>query len=374
MAKQVILAVAGAGKTYHICHMIDPLKKNLILAYTHENINNIKRELTDAYGSVPELTNVMTFDSFIYRYMLCPYEPSILKFFGQEALVSTGITTMDPPPMQIKNKSGKRISNPKYKKKDSLEHYMTTQKQYYCATISELIMYVKQGRESLIKRVGNKLNCFYDKIMIDEFQDFREHDFELITAMAKQVENVLLVGDYYQHSVSAVNNSGKPFENRKGEVSYAEFVAMLQKEGFTVDFDTLKKSRRCSKNICDYVQEKLGIEIESCEIHDGQVVWADDNPEKILEDPSITKLVYQKAADYTFEAFNWSYSKGNTVDNACVILTDKFEKLGEKDFNAQGIPISTINKLYVALTRSRGNLYLIKASTFKKLKKKYEIK
>ena len=37
MAKKVILAVAGAGKTYYICHKIDPAKRNLILAFTHEN-------------------------------------------------------------------------------------------------------------------------------------------------------------------------------------------------------------------------------------------------------------------------------------------------------------------------------------------------
>ena len=36
MAKKVILAVAGAGKTYYICHKIDPAKRNLILAFTHE--------------------------------------------------------------------------------------------------------------------------------------------------------------------------------------------------------------------------------------------------------------------------------------------------------------------------------------------------
>ena len=52
MAKRVILAVAGAGKTYHICHSIDPNKKNLILGFTHENIHNIMDELIDAYGQV----------------------------------------------------------------------------------------------------------------------------------------------------------------------------------------------------------------------------------------------------------------------------------------------------------------------------------
>ena len=43
MAKKVMLAVAGAGKTYYICHKIDFRKKNLIIAYTHENIHNIKK-------------------------------------------------------------------------------------------------------------------------------------------------------------------------------------------------------------------------------------------------------------------------------------------------------------------------------------------
>ena len=38
MAKRVMLAVAGAGKTYHICHEIQPDKRNLIVAFTHANI------------------------------------------------------------------------------------------------------------------------------------------------------------------------------------------------------------------------------------------------------------------------------------------------------------------------------------------------
>jgi len=62
------LAVAGAGKTYHICNSINTDKKNLILAYTHENVGNINKELIDAHGSIPELTSVMTFDSFVYRF------------------------------------------------------------------------------------------------------------------------------------------------------------------------------------------------------------------------------------------------------------------------------------------------------------------
>lgn len=234
MAKRVILAVAGAGKTYYICRSFSPAKKHLILAYTRENIGNIKRELIAAYGSIPELTNVMTFDSFVYRYLLCPYEPSILRHFEQIDFVRKGITTKDPPPMRI-TRNGRTFPNPFYVSKDKLKHYISSSGHYYCSTMTELIMQVKKGRDSLIKRAALSINRFYDQVSIDEFQDFREHDYDLINSLAKYIDNILLVGDYYQHSVSALNNSGKPFKNRTRDIDYQEYKQILITNRYTVD-------------------------------------------------------------------------------------------------------------------------------------------
>lgn len=373
MDKRVMLAVAGAGKTYYICHTINPEKKNLILAFTNENIHNIKKELYDAHGCVPALTTVITFDSFVYRYLICPYEPTIGEHFSYPKFVSHGICTIDPPPQRILGKNGKMVPNGRYITKDKLGHYVTRQKQYYCATLSELVMQVKTGRESLVKRVAAKINLFFDQVLIDEFQDFREHDYELIMAVAKYLNDVVLVGDYYQHSVSATNNSGKPFKNRNNDIGYNEFIDELNNKGFTVDVETLNKSRRCSSEICEYVKQKLGINIESYGNNQGSLIWANDTAADIINNPDIVKLVFKDAASYSFRAMNWSYSKGDTVDCACVILTDKFEKLNNENFSIKGISISTRNKLYVAMTRSSGNLYLIKASTFNKLKDLYRI-
>lgn len=370
MDKQIILAVAGAGKTYHICHSIDPTKRNLILAYTHENIHNIENELCDAYKSVPEMTTVMTFDSFVYRHLICPYEPSIAEHFSCPMFISNGICTIDPPPRQIKNAGGKFI-NPNYVAKDKLRHYVTNQDQYYCATLSELVLQVKKGRDSLLKRAAARLNLFYDYVLIDEFQDFRKHDYELIIALAKQLNRVMLVGDYHQHSVSATNNSGKPFKKGRKDVGYSDFISELQSAGFYVDTTTLNRSRRCSTEICDYVSKKLGINISSCDEHEGSVIWADDSATEILDNGQIVKLVFKGADKYSFQALNWSYSKGDTVNAAYVVLTDRFEQLDNGDFSIQDIPVSTINKLYVAMTRSSGDLYLMKASTFKKVKDLY---
>ena len=373
MAKKVILAVAGAGKTYYICHKIDPAKRNLILAFTHENIHNIQKELCDAHGCVPELTMVTTFDSFVYHQLILPYEPSIAEHFACPRFSSCGICMTDPPSKTKKNAEGKSVANPHYRKKDSLTHYVTMNRQYYCATLSELVLQVKKNRESLIKRLAARLNLFFDCILIDEFQDFREYDYELIMALAKRLNDVILVGDYHQHSVSATYNSGKPFKNKSKDVSYVDFVAELRNSGFEIDLTTLDKSRRCSAEICNYISEKLHINIASNGDHCGSIVWIDDDPSVVLNQDQIIKLVFNEAANYTFRAMNWSYSKGDTVDSACVILTDGLDNLDSDSFDPEKIKRSTLNKLYVAMTRSRGDLYLIKASTFKKLRDAYRI-
>lgn len=360
MAKRVILAVAGAGKTYHICHNIDKNKKNLILAYTHENIKNIRKELINAFGCIPELTTVITFDAFVYRYLILPYEPSILKFFKQENFKTKGITLNKPAPQTINNRP-----NPRYVNKDKIGHYITHSGFYYCDNLSELVMYVKQGRNSLIKKFASNLNKFYSEILIDEFQDFREYDFDLITALAKEIDNIILVGDYNQHSVSAKNNSGKPFKKRGTDVSYEDFKNTISNLGFEVDETTLQSSRRCPENICKFVREKLNIVFSHNNNNDGDVIFLSENIENILKDNNIVKLVYKNASKCNFRAMNWSYSKGDTFENACVILTDNFEKIFNNDFSCRGISQITINQLYVALTRTKGDLYIIKNSDYK---------
>ena len=366
MAKQLILAVAGAGKTYHICHNIDENKKNLILAYTHENIKNIRRELIEAFGCIPKLTTVLTFDSFLYRYMVLPYEPSILHFFQKENFRTKGITINKPAPQTINGKP-----NPKYFSKDKIGHYITSKGFYYCENLAELIMYIKQDRKSLIKRIANNLNNFYYYILIFEFQVFREYDYDLITSMAKEIDNITLVGDYNQHSVSAVNNSGRPFKKRTVEVNYDDFKTTITNLGFTIDENTLQASRRCPENICNFVREKLNISFTHNNDHLGDVIFIDNNVDRILKDNNIVKLVHKNSDKYKFRAMNWSYSKGDTFDNVCVILTDNFEKLSNRDFTTANISQITLNQLYVALTRTKGNLYLIKNSDFKKVKFKY---
>jgi superfamily I DNA/RNA helicase len=65
MDKKLVMAVAGSGKTYLICNSVDPEKRNLILAFTHENIKNIHHELLERFGPSRKY-NCSTFHGFLF--------------------------------------------------------------------------------------------------------------------------------------------------------------------------------------------------------------------------------------------------------------------------------------------------------------------
>lgn len=377
MDKKIILAVAGSGKTYTLCNSINPNERNLILAFTHQNLKNITSELVKKFKEIPHSTKIWTFDSFVYNNFILPFEPTIVSSFGKEEFHSNGITLNEPPESDwVRNNLRKKSKSNynKYYKKDELFHYIDPNtKCYYNKTTSELAIYCKK---LIIERALKRLQKFFDNIYIDEFQDFRKFDYDLICEISKSFTSVLLVGDYYQHSVIGDKNSGRPYKNsNKDIISYEEFKLNLEKLGFFVDTTSLNKSRRCSKEICQFVKENLNINIDSEGKNDGKVIYVkEEDACKILNDDSIIKLTYKKSNTYPFKARNWSYSKGDTYKNVCVILTktvtDKnTQKLKLKD-NEESI---VKNMLYVALTRTAGDLYIMTQSTLEKYLEKIAI-
>ena len=376
MARRIILAVAGAGKTRHVCRSINPAKKNLLIAFTHENIKNLHKELRAVFGSCPELTDVMTFDSFVYQFAVRPYMPSILEHFSDAESCPCGITLKDSPQQRLKRKDGKGYyPNPKYHKKESFLHYVDEHNRLYCDTLSELVMTIGSGRRALIRQIAAGINRFYDYVAVDEFQDFREHEYELLQGLAKELENVLLVGDYYQHSIAAMKNSGKPFEKGKSAVSYNEFVSQMKNSGFEVDNTSLVKSWRCSSEVCSFVSRKLNILIESHAKSSGIVKLVSDYElNSVLKDEEIIKLVNKNANAQPFcPCRNWSYSKGDTYGRVCVILTGDTSTIFDDDFSCQEMSVISRNMLYVALTRTKGDLLLITKKQMDSWKKSQQI-
>lgn len=377
MGKKLILAVAGAGKTYHICHNIDDSKRNLILAFTNRNINNIEKELIDANVKV-ENVKVFTFHKFIYNFFLRPFEVSIGELYSLK-LKSKGLI-FDEAEKPIRE-DGK--FNWKYKGKDFVSHFLKNDR-YFSSNISELVLFLNDKTDVFNKAIKN-INYFFDNIYIDEFQDFREDNYKLLELIIKNCNNITLVGDYFQHSVSGVVKFGVPFQKRiknkdtgkfeKYYISYDDFKQKTEKIGITIDDISLSKSRRCSNDVCEYVQKKLKINIQSQKINQGCVTFVNtiEQLREILEDDNIKKLVYNTPYKYNFNADSWGYCKGDTYNGVCVILTNNFKDINNDKFNISGISQQTLNMLYVAFTRTSGNLYIVSDVLFKKIAKDYLI-
>ena len=183
-----MLAVAGAGKTYHICHAIDPTKKILILAYTHENIHNIQKELCDANGCVPELTTVMTFHAFVYHHLILPYEPSIKEHFALPCFTSKGICMTAPPQPRIPDESGQMVYNPEYRKKE-LESEAAGWEAYLKKTDK-----IKINSEHLLNHPEyGKLLAKNFRPLDKELERWQEEPYEKCT---KHPENLLVQGTH----------------------------------------------------------------------------------------------------------------------------------------------------------------------------------
>ena len=370
MDKKIILAVAGAGKTYTLCKNVDDNKRNIILAFTNQNIKNIIKELDKNHHKTLENTYVYTFDSFKYNFFIRPYEPIIARHFGIKTFASKGVSLKTPPLKLING-----YPNPNYKNNKLFEHYVIGDK-YYCENLSELILQVKKGKEYNLFDIAMKnINNFFDYIYIDEFQDFRQHNYELMEKIIKKSNNIILVGDYFQHSVNARNNTGKPFKvgntkETKRIITYEEYIKLLENLKLKVDTETLKKTRRCPENICKFIREKFNIEIYADNNNKGNVIFLENNDKikEIIENNYIIKLVESDSKIYNFNCINWGYSKGDTYNDICVILTDRFKNLKEEK-NIEYT--STINKIYVALTRTKGNLYIIEKAKFDNIKNSY---
>ncbi len=293
MDKKLILAKAGSGKTYKICEMLDENKNNIIISYTNNNIKNIESELFERFGYIPKNTRVMTFHSFIYRYLIRPYERTICDFFlesfkgskdkkngyeyeinvnGLKALYygkGKGLITV---PLEKKIVNSK--VNPKYITDTHIGHYMINDR-YHTSRLCKLPMKVKckertkigrYNKNLLVYKAMSTINEYVDYIYIDECQDFREDMYTLLIEIIKLSNNIILVGDYYQHSTVGDNNTGKPFTKPKDkitnstEVSYDEYIQSISSLKVIIDEDSLKTSRRCSYKVCGLFEKMKGWE------------------------------------------------------------------------------------------------------------------
>ncbi|MCD3391236.1 UvrD-helicase domain-containing protein [Streptococcus equi] len=355
MDKRIVLASAGAGKTYFIANDFSDGERTYLITFTHRNVENIRNELLKRFnGTIPENIRISTFDSFVYNQLVRPFEPignfPDIKSRGVEVNIEPSTDPQD-------------YNN--YFKLDNPRHFLLNDK-FYVTRLSKF--FIKQDN-NFKKAALDRLRYFCDTIYIDEFQDYNGWDFKLIEYLMKSPEiNVIAVGDIFQSLVANIRRDGKGSNLPFAKVSSIDDLSQKLPKKVKIDTTTLVKSRRVAPKVCSFINDHLGIPIESSSDSDGEIKWLNNISEvrPILMDSNIPKLVWDNRFKYTgiSNFINWSYSKGDTYPKTCIILTEPTSILS----NWNTLSNEVRNKLYVALTRSLGDVYLISSAIFKEFK------
>jgi len=342
MDKRVILAVAGAGKTTYIIDSLSLDVSAIIVTYTENNYQNLRQRIIKKFGLMPENITVLTYFTFLYSFC---YKP-----FLHDKYRSKGINWNAPPSFTLKLRRSDKI------------FYIDPSGRLYSNRIAKLI-----DQEQVVDYVRNRLSKYYDQFFVDEVQDFGGHDFNLLKSLCDAELTINFVGDFYQHTFDTSRDGNV---NQSLYDDFEAYKAHFSGVGMTPDTSTLSHSYRCTPQVCEFITEQLGIDIQSHKGTSSDVVMVTDE-EQIMEkfacDETI-KLFYQNHIRYPCFSQNWGKSKGQDhYTDVCIILYPIAMK-AYQDRDLRNLAASSRNKLYVACTRANNNIFFVEESRVKHFK------
>ena len=333
MDKRVIFAVAGSGKTSYIVKSLSAEKRSLIVTYTNGNYANISKKIAAKFRGIwPNNITLMTYFQFLYRFC---YKPLLSDVIGARGIIYE--------------------QNPNsFAKQKNLNYYLSPSMFFYSNRLAFFLE--KSGSSDEIKA---RISKYYDEFIIDEVQDISGRDFNFLETLMDTNVNLLFVGDFYQHTFDT---------SRDGNVNQSLFedqhayVARFLRHGVMPDTTTLLNSWRCGNKICNFISTNLGINISSRKVDDTKeisFITEDAKRKLILSNPNIVKLHYRECHKYGSGHRNWGDTKGeDCYYDVCVLLNPTtMQKYNSGKLSE--LAMSTRNKLYVAITRAHGNVYLI---------------
>lgn len=341
MDKKLILAVAGSGKTSYIVNCLNQEKKSLIVTYTINNFNNLKNKILIKFGYIPEKIKLYSYYNFLYSFCYRPFLSSKLK--------TTGISWKIPP-----------VSTFKLKRTD-LAFYMNKKRRLYSNRIAKLL-----ETKCVLQYINDRIEKYFDNFFIDEIQDFSGHDFNLLKSISLASIDIIYVGDFYQYTYDT-SRDGNINSNIHND--YHLYIKIFKDLNFVIEENLLRKSYRCSPSICEFIKSNFGIQIESNRNDNTTIGLLTDEKEikRIFHCFKTIKLFYQKHYTYNCYSKNWGESKGSdNYFDVCVILNkNTYKHFCTNKLNS--LCTQTKNKLYVACTRAKGNVYFIEEDLLKKI-------
>lgn len=342
MDKSVVFSVAGSGKTTRLVSALDEVRRFLLVTYTEANHDNLRAKVIERFGYLPPNVAIYTYFSFLHSFCYRPFLRSMKD--------TRGITFNAPDRFPVYPLTDDR-------------RYMSLGRWLYANRLAKFI-----EQSGLVGAVVARIEKYFDVFFVDEVQDFGGHDFNFLLAISAAHVNMIFVGDFHQHTFDTSRDGNV---NANLHENYDAYKKRFERARLRVDTDSLKRSHRCSKSVCDFITEKIGIDIQAHDERTSAVRFEDDPPAvaALYRDPETVKLFYKEHQKYGCFSHNWGASKGmDRYEDVCVVLNPG----NVKAWNAgsfRDINPETRNKLYVACSRARGNLTFVPESLLKGYKR-----
>ncbi len=374
---KLIISAAGSGKTTHLVNQALSLPKEeqvLITTYTEANEAEIRRNIFKKKKCIPSNITIQTWFSFLIQHGVRPFQGSMNNELWDN-VVSGMILVSEQSGVKYKTKRG-----PVYwsEKDDFDKHYFTNSWKIYSDKISKFIVNCNSlTRGDVVSRISR----IFPHIYIDEVQDLAGYDLELVKLFFKSNSNILLVGDPRQVTY-LTHHSAKNKKYKGGNIKeylLNECKSLLAED--SIDENTLKKSHRNNKTICDYSSNlyKGLFEVSepcSCDIcrnkdieHSGVFVIRPSDVNDYLEKFKPTQLRWDKRekVNPNHPVYNFGESKGQTHDRVLIYPTSvmiNWIKDNSFEFNkvVKGKTVKiegAKEKLYVAITRARHSVAIV---------------
>lgn len=334
---KIIIASAGSGKTAQIVDIAVGLagKRVLLTTYTNENLDQIRKFITDRCGCVPGHITLLSWYSFLLQDGIRPYQ----SFVTSENRRASSIH------FEQLADWNRRIA-----KSNADTYFLTKGNDVYKDRVSELVCACDEISKGLVIK---RLEKIYDAIFVDEIQDMAGYDLNLMEKLFGSAIAVNAVGDPRQGTFST-NNSAKNKKYKKSGM--IDWINLHQKAGL-INVTEKNECYRCSQLICDFA-DRLFPEFGKTKSMNTEVTGHDGI--FMIKAAAVTDYVGtykpvvlrwdRRANTMQLSAINFGASKGRTYDRVLIFPTKPIlEYLATGDVEKAG----DRSKFYVAVTRAK---------------------
>lgn len=345
MTNQVVLAVAGGGKTESIVRRCkENPRRRLLVTYTTTGQEELRSRLFRAECADPP--EVVGWYAFLMQHFLRPYYPSFRP--GSSF-----------PGFNYKYRAPRGAAGDRYFSDG--DGKIGKERLAYIA---------REVHEDSNGAPVRRLEKIYEEIVFDEVQDFVASDLVILEWLLKSSMTVHMVGDLRQ-TVFETTTSDRKYPNFRGAKKIGWFTAQEQKG--LLDIKRSTENYRCSADVVTFANrifdpsfgfaEAISLQHEQSS-HMGLYRVSTQHAQEYAERYSPLTLRWNKSSASEFNGKipmkNFGQVKGITAEHVLIYPTGPM-----KQFLASGMTLAdeAAAKLYVGVTRAKFSVAFILEDT-----------